>query len=178
MLPDADNRSLERYIEASKLWCRKQRDLYRPLASPLSLNEKTIYGSFFPEEVIEEARFVQLNEGLESPQADPGSPIKFSLSAMMAFTFVDTVVETPLMPRSEAAIRRVRFHELVHVTQVRAFGEDAVVEQYLRSWSRAGYNYWEIPFEAQARNLERAFMKDPTGAFSVDKIVRDNAVSQ
>src|SRR3990172_12161664 len=117
--------SLERYIEASVDWVKERRDFYRREAQPLGDTQRNLFEPFFSREILEHARFASIGHMLEGPQ-ETGLP-KFSLDRVIAFTLIDTVVETPLMPHSEEQAQTVRFHELVHVVQTRILGVDQTI---------------------------------------------------
>lgn len=161
-------------------WVRSEREAYRPRALPLSDEERSRLGGYFPREVLDRARVATV-KGFENPEffsvfATYGEPIPVDLRRASGLALVDTI----LMARAVGGASsrdRLLFHELVHLVQYQVLGLEAYIEGYVESWAENGRSYRSIPHESQAFELASRFS---SGAepFSVEREVRARFVAR
>ncbi len=167
---------LANFIKRSKKWVVEQRGRLRENSVPLSTEERRLFSGFFPEEILNLARFTSVPT-VSNPDfysEIPSSFPRLELDRMVAFTFIDTIAESQTVKPSPANVTATRFHELVHVVQGQILGVDAVVEEYLRQWAQSGFSYWGIPLEKQAYRLQIKFYREPKNGFPVvDAVSKD-----
>ena len=91
---------------------------------------------------------------------------------MAGITFVDTIVAVkPWMWTSDRV--SLLFHECVHVCQYRILGIDRFFEEYVKGWAQNGFDYYSIPMEKDAYELEHLFSASSQGSFSVETEVEN-----
>ncbi len=145
-------------------YIKRQRDIYRPQALPLSPDQKVVMSAYFSAELLSAVRWLSLApETLERPafylmELNLIEPDEFS--TMAAVTFNDVIVAN--VPITDDLL----FHELVHVEQYRQLGIQRFAELYAKGYLEYGYN--GIPVEEQAMLLGIRFMLSPDKMFSVE----------
>jgi hypothetical protein len=97
------------------------------------------------------------------------------LGTVSGMAFIDTVVISSRNgPNTIPGVDSVPpglpllFHELVHVAQYRALGVRGFVREYLNGWLAGGRDYFAIPLERQAFELQRRFEREPSAHFRVE----------
>ena len=83
---------------------------------------------------------------------------------------VDTILISQAV--SPADPLRLMFHELVHAVQYEILGLDEFSRQYVRGIVEGEFDYYRIPLEVIAYDLDRRFSDNPGAAFSVLDEVR------
>ena len=74
---------------------------------------------------------------------------------MAGLTFQDTFFVSQLRPIEN--LLALIFHELVHVVQYEILGVDELVKQYVHGLADGGYDYFKIPAEIVAYDLQARF---------------------
>jgi len=162
---------IERLVNDAAAYIRDQRQKYLERATPLSAEDKLILKRFFPNPILDMARFLNVeNEKMENPKFlsqlnDQG----FSFPDINSFggtTFRDVIVWRVNLTS------RLKFHELVHVTQYQKLGLHGFADKYMRGLLNKG-KYRAIPLEEHAYELDERFIENPDKFFSVEAEVVD-----
>ena len=98
----------------------------------------------------------------------PVEGIKFS--GLEGLMLVDTILISQAVPPADPL--RLMFHELVHAVQYEILGLDEFSRQYVRGIVEGEFDYYRIPLEVIAYDLDRRFSDNPGAAFSVLDEVR------
>jgi hypothetical protein len=154
-------------VEATS-WLNQMREQYRPLATSLEQPQKTKMRPFFPAELLERVRVVDLSETGEHLPYPPfysrvragGSRTVPDAAHMTSIPFID------LVAFNQKPTDRTLFHVLVHVTQFTILGVEQFVELYTRGLNKKG-SYILISLVEQAYKLDTRFTRDPSDTFSV-----------
>jgi hypothetical protein len=161
--------------EAQK-WIRAQRDSHRPLALPLPEVAAAALEPFFGLRALGRARFRTVPVIEDAPfiaQAVAlGIPKTMDFAEMAGITFDDTILLSLARPVPNYAA--LVFHELVHVVQYEILGVDEFARRYVGGFVAGGFDYYAIPLERMAYELQVRFETQVPGApFSArDEIVR------
>jgi hypothetical protein len=159
-------------------WVNQMREQYRPVATPLDESQKTKMRPFFPTELLERVRVIDLSAtGEHLPYPPFYSRVKAGglrdvpdAAHMSAIPFID------LVAFGQKPTDRTLFHALVQVAQFTILGVERFMELYVRGLSKKG-RYFLISLEDHAYGLEARFTKDPSDPFSVAEEVRQWAES-
>ncbi len=159
-------------ITEGSSWIRLQREILRPTAATVPDDYRERYALYFRPETLDKVRF-QLVDKIENPGfydelTKKGMDIPLDFSKMDGITFVDTIAVTRHKLRNPD-LNRLLFHECVHVAQYEYLGMESFVSQYVHGWAENGFDYFAIPLEEQAYELERRFARGET--FSVEDVV-------
>lgn len=156
-------------------WVAAQREHHCPLGRRLSEKEWTSLAPYFTANTLE-AVIVHDVPLIENPDfyctiSAVGQRIPLDFSQMSGITFIDTIViaKQRLQPGWEAWLSLL-FHECVHVCQYELLGLERFIEQYVQGWAQNGFDYYAIPLEAQAYQLQGAF-ETKNQILSVEKAV-------
>ena len=125
---------------------------------------------FYPG-TLESIRVRQL-EQIENPEfyemfEQAGQPIPLDFRAMEGMTFIDTIViaGSRMVSRDWTSLL---FHECVHAVQYQVLGLNRFIERYVHGWAQNDFDYFSIPLERQASDLQRVFEMDKQQSFSVE----------
>lgn len=166
---------LDLLIKEGKAWVITQRDLYRKTGKGLSPIERKSLASYFLEDTLDLVRVNETslieNPGFFSIFREAGKEMPIDLLAIAGITFVDTIVEVKSGQWSPDRISLL-FHECVHVCQYLALGTDRFFEEYVKGWAQNGYDYYSIPLERDAYELEHLFSASSHYRFSVETEVK------
>jgi len=147
------------------LW-RENRERYALCAKELPADLKLSVLPFFPAELMEKVRYVQLKgEYVSLPQDEIRKFADMPQSEHQhGFMFEDVLV------MNQPLTRRRLFHSLVHAVQIEKLGLANYMLMYLQALvtTRA---YINVPFEIQAFNLDARFVAAPYDPFSVTEEV-------
>ena len=157
-------------------WVQAQRDYHRRTARMLTLSEKAALKPFFESRIPDTARVKRVSL-IENPSfyADldaMGIPPPFDFTQMEGITFVDTILVSDRHDASTETLVPLLFHELVHVVQYALLGRDTFVERYVLGWAENGQDYFRIPLESHAYDLQARHESNPLQGFSVEAEVR------
>ncbi len=134
---------------------------------------------YFPPAVLDSARVaivLTLVPAIPTPpfleQArDLGVPVEgIKFSGLEGLMLVDTILISQAVPPADPL--RLMFHELVHAVQYEILGLDEFSRQYVRGIVEGEFDYYRIPLEVIAYDLDRRFSDNPGAAFSVLDEVR------
>jgi len=172
-IPTVRAAQLESIIQQVAAYIAQQRETYRNVAAPLSLEQRGTLRHFFLEPTLNSARLLVLTRQRVANPPFYRQLIEMGLEAaalpdferMAAITFVDTVVS--YAPFTLGLL----FHELVHVVQYEQLGVGEFAARYVRGFLNGG-SYAAIPLEMNAYGLEARFASSPTLAFSVNSEVQ------
>jgi hypothetical protein len=158
-------------IVNGKAWVKSQRESHRPKAEPLPTAAREHLSPYFDKETLESIRVRQV-EHIENPEfyevfEKAGQPIPLDFRAMEGITFIDTILiaESRMVSKDWTSSL---FHECVHAVQYQVLGLDRFIEEYVRGWAKKGFDYFSIPLERQAYDLQRVFEMDKQQSFSVE----------
>ena len=158
---------IEYLIREGAAWVKDENSRRWPQAMPLDGPVLASFGPYFEPETLARVR-VQWVEQISNPPFYAGLQEQDienlpDFQEMVGITFIDTVLVT----RPDASLL---FHEIVHVAQYRHLGPDAFMEKYVRGWADHGRDYYSIPLESEAYDLQARFEQGQQ--FSVDALVR------
>lgn len=158
-------------IENGTKWILEQRNQHRPFADELPAAFKDALKPYFQPETLEAVRIREVpqieNPGFYDELRQTGQEIPLDFSRMAGITFVDTVVLSQLMSQRMDDPSLI-FHECVHVAQYRVLGIDRFTRRYVEGWAANGYDYFSIPLERDAYELQGQFETSPGLPFSVE----------
>lgn len=154
-----------------KAWVNSQRESHRPKAKPMPTAARERLASYFYPHTLEPIRVRQV-EQIADPEfyemfEQAGQPIPLDFSAMEGITFIDTIVIAGSRMVSKDWTSFL-FHECVHAVQYQVLGLDRFIEEYVRGWAQNGFDYFSIPLERQAYDLQRVFETDKQQCFLVE----------
>lgn len=141
-------------------WVQLRRRRYRRRGRSLTSEERSSLATFFDEALLDSVRVCEV------PRIDPGLPVwvirALRLPASVDISFASGMAFVDAVVISDAARRRenpaaILFHELVHCAQFRELGVYRFLRRYLVGWAAAGFNYFAIPLEEQAYELQDRF---------------------
>lgn len=155
-------------------WILSRREILRPSSVTLSDEYRDRYAPYFRPETLDRVRY-QFVDKIENPGfydelSERGIDIPLDFSRMDGITFVDTISVSRRNMR-ELDLTRLLFHESVHVAQYDHLGMERFISQYVHGWANNGFNYFAIPLEMQAYELERRFAWGEI--FSVEDVVAE-----
>jgi len=157
------------FVNLTASYIRSQRDAFFEAAAPLPSVKAEKFKPYFSDGILKSTRFFIKKDG---PIANPeflkelnDRGVDFSFERLQAITFIDVVVsfETPEP--------RVQFHELVHAVQYQKLGVKQFANKYFRGILATG-DYWQIPLEVNAHQLDARYEQSPNQPFSVEPEVQ------
>lgn len=152
-------------------WVEDQKDRYRKTARCLTKKEKAGLRDFFSPEILEKAGIKLIprieNPGFYSTLEQAGIGVPFDMRGAAGITCVDMVVIAEKYLFSGSPSLSLLFHELVHVTQYHVFGVKEFMRRYIHGWAENGFDYYSIPLESQAYQLQARFQSNPRLPFPV-----------
>jgi len=169
------NAFLAYLVTEGSSWILSQREILRPTSTTLSVDYRDRYVAYFRPKTLDAVRH-QLVDIIENPGfydelSERGLDIPLDFSRMDGIAFVDTISISRQNLR-ELDLTRLLFHECVHVAQYRYLGVAEFVSQYVDGWANGGFNYFAIPLEIQAYELEQRFSRGEI--FSVEDAVAES----
>lgn len=161
-------------ITEGSSWALSQREILRPTSIALSVDYRNQYAAYFHPETLDVVRH-QLVDAIENPGfyddlSERGLEIPLDFSKMDGIAFVDTIAISK-QDLDELDLTRLMFHECVHVAQYKYLGVAEFLSQYVHGWANNGFDYFAIPLERQAYELERRFSRGEV--FSVEHIIAE-----
>jgi hypothetical protein len=152
-------------------YLREQRDQYRPASAPLSQEHRDLMSSYFPADLLDDVRFVELH-GARIPTPKFYADAKAlgfvnlpDIAHMNSMTFLDVLVF------NEKLTERSLFHALVHAVQFQVLGVERYTELFVRNFVNTRFHFL-VPVEAHAFFLESKFVRPAAEKFSVEEQVR------
>lgn len=145
---------------------RERQASYLLRAIPLSSAQRASVQGFFPEQLLNEVRVLELrNERVPNPAFQKRAQMR-GYRMMLDFSHMAAIIHPQLIIFQEEPYPRVLFHSLVHVVQYAILGLERYLELYVRAFVKTG-NYASVPLEAQAFHLARRYTEYPNRIFSV-----------
>lgn len=165
-------------IENGSKWIAEQRRLHRPSANELLASTKATLGLFFSPETLAAVRIKEVaqieNPGFYDDLRNAGREIPLDFNRMDGIAFVDTVLLSQSHPTSQQDFLAMIFHECVHTVQYRVLGVDEFIRRYIQGWAMCGFDYYKIPLEKCAYELQARFEAASNMPFSVEaEVARD-----
>ncbi len=162
-------------IKEGKSWVLSQRNLYRNTGKKLAPFQIDSLSPYFHKQTLDIVRINEVSQ-IENPSffsvfLDAGQEIPIDMRSMAGITLVDTVVAVKPWLRSPYSLSLL-FHECVHVCQYRILGIDRFFEEYIKGWAQNGFDYYSIPIETEAYELEHLFSASSDRPFSVEADVK------
>jgi hypothetical protein len=156
-IPRLNAEQIEYVVTLVVDFIEERRRTFSPASAPLTNDQSARFAPYFPEEVLNNTRFIRVDE-LRNPPfyaelAGLGLKDLPPFSSMAATTFVDVIAAQ--VQFSDA----LRFHELVHAVQYRQLGLAKFAEHYVLGFLNGG-KYEHIPLEQNAYELEARFTRD------------------
>jgi hypothetical protein len=162
-------------VENGIRWVESQIDENRSTARDLTLAEKEEFALFFEPNILDTARIKIVsiidNPDFYSTLQEMNIPKLLDLRMVLGITFKDTIILSQRLLGPGSAPKALLFHELVHVVQYEVLGLRRFVEHYVQGWVKGGLDYYAIPLEIDAYDLEERYKKDPKAKFSVREAV-------
>jgi hypothetical protein len=163
-------------MHEGRRWVVSQRNSHRAGARPLSEEERSGLSPFFRERTLDLVR-IKLVPRIENPpfftvirQAGLEKGIDFQSASGM--TFLDTILVSQRHMPPRVYWMSLLFHEMVHVVQYQILGLQGFVEQYVHGWAKNGFDYFAIPLERKAYELQKRYDEAPDRAFPVAENLR------
>jgi hypothetical protein len=168
-------RLLNFLIHNGKSWIIEERETNRRTAVALSKEEKVHLQPHFKPETLDSVRVRRVgqikNPDFYSVFLQAGQQIPLDFAQMVGITFIDTIV----IAESKVSVPNwipLIFHECVHVFQYQHLGVAKFVEEYVMGWARNGFDYYKIPLEQQAYQLQSQFITAPQVPLDVETKVK------
>lgn len=142
-------------------WIKKNREIYRPLASELFTELKEKFKPYFPEEILSEARIFKTKVLPEFDFLNKHGFTEFTKKALSleynsGIIFIDTLVISNL---KNYDLSSLVFYLLVHSTSYKLIGKDKFIRLYIQQSLEQNYNLKKIPIEQNAEDLTSKFQK-------------------
>jgi hypothetical protein len=155
-------------------WIVTQRDVHLEKSNELDSRTRLAIGSFFESDTVNTAHICEVSQ-IENPPfysdlEEQGVSIPLDFRDMAGITFIDTILIAPSKFDEKNRISLV-FHECVHVAQYRYLGLESFVHEYVAGWAGNSFDYYKIPLEVQAYQLQHLFESVPHNVFSVEREV-------
>ena len=162
-------------IEKGIQWVESQINEYHSTARNLTEAEKSEFEPFFEQRTLHAAR-IKIVPIIENPDfysilQEMNIPKLLDLRMVAGITFKDTIILSRRLLRPDLTPKALLFHELVHVVQYDVLGVKGFVECYVQGWLKGGLDYYAIPLEIDAYDLERRYERDQKARFSVREAV-------
>ena len=165
---------LDSLISEAVAWLNKQREAYLPSSVALDDHQKSKLNPFFPSEVLDRARILDLSLSNETLPYPPfyetvragGNRVLPDANHISGMPFVDVIAF------NHRPTLRTLFHNLIHVTQFALVGTERFLRGYFKTLNEVGL-WMVVPFEEQAYELDARYTRDPSNGFSVEVEVRE-----
>lgn len=165
---------LDSLVSEAVVWVNKQRETYLPSSVGLDDHQKSRLNPFFPTEILDRARILDLSQTNETIPYPPfyekvragGNRILPDAAHMTGMPFID------LIAFNQKPTLRTLFHNLVHVTQFALVGTERFLRGYFKTLNEAGL-WMVVSFEEQAYQLDARYTRNPSDVFSVENEVRE-----
>ena len=142
--PKFTEAELSALISEAEAWLRQQRDLFHPRSKSLEIDQKRELSPFFPAEITESFRILDLSEVGETIPYPPF----YEKVRVGGFRLVPDAAHLTAVPFLELAVfnrvptMRTIFHNLVHVAQFSIVGVQKVMIGYFSVLNNSGV--WKV----------------------------------
>ena len=171
VFPDPTQEQIAQGVEWLASCLRAQREQYRPLARPLSVQQVEMLSSYFSSALLDRIRIAELH-GARVPVPDFYAQARAmgfdnlpQISHMESLSFLDVIVF------NETLSARGLFHALVHSVQIEVLGLKRYAELWVHGFLKAR-THFTVPLEVQAFSLASKFLRPVPERFSVEDQVR------
>jgi hypothetical protein len=136
-------------------WILARRNRYRRVGVPIDGSDAVVLSRYFDLALLARARVARVDR-IDEPwvfklMSAIGRPPPVVFGGVSGLAVDDTIGVV------RGASMATVFHELVHVAQYRRLGLCRFAREYVRGWIEGGYEYVDIPLEAQAYALQARF---------------------
>jgi hypothetical protein len=158
-------------IEYVSSYLRDQRELYLPLAAPLSEQHQAVMRPYFSATLLDQVKVVELHGARvpNPPFYEEAKALGFvslpDITHMNSLTFLDVLVF------NEGLTQRSLFHALVHAVQFQVLGLQRYTEIFVHNFVNTRFHF-RVPLEAHTFFLESKFARPAAASFSVEDQVR------
>src|SRR5260370_25659362 len=162
-------------IDETRTWIQQQRELHRPGGGELPAVAKDAVRPFFPAAVLDRTR-VAIVLAIPNPPfleraRDLGVLVDaIDFSGLEGLMLVDTILISQAVPPADPL--RLMFHELVHAVQYEILGLGEFSPQYVCGLVEGEFDYYRIPLEVIACDLDRRCFLHPAAAAFLLFVVR------
>lgn len=154
-------------------WVLLRRREYRRIGRGPSDAERGRLRGYFDEELLGRVRVAEVefvrNPAVYAWMGRVGVRPPMELTTVLGMAFGDAVVVSPAALNGMDSVSLL-FHEMVHVVQYEVLGVRGFVRDYVRGWLESGRDYFAIPMEVEAHELQRRFERGER--FRVEEEVR------
>ena len=158
-------------VEHAIQWVQSEREGHRSTARDLTEIEKSEFSPFFHSRILGIAKIKMVpcvrNPGFYLQLQDMAVPRLLDFTQAAGITFKDTILVSQRYLTSHTQLGPLIFHELVHVVQYEVLGVTDFIERYVRGWADNGFDYFRVPLEAHAYELQQRYETDPKRVFAV-----------
>jgi hypothetical protein len=165
-------------VEHAIQWVQSEREGHRSTARDLTEIEKSDFSPFFDSRIlgITKIKIVPCirNPGFYLQLQDMVVPGLLDFTQAAGITFKDTILVSQRYLTSHTQLVPLTFHELVHVVQYQVLGVNDFIGRYVRGWVDNGLDYFKVPLEAHAYELQKRYERDVKRGFSVLAEVQRN----
>lgn len=161
------------YLEKEgRNWIVAQHDAHWARGHQLDSNTRHAIGAFFQNDTLNRVRICEVPQ-IENPTfyteiEKQGVFLPLDFRTMAGITFNDTILIATSKIGEENWSSLV-FHECVHVVQYIILGVDRFAYEYVTGWANNGFDYFKIPLEVEAFQLQQRFDINQQIVFSVEK---------
>jgi hypothetical protein len=153
--------TMRQLMQESYRWILQMRSSHVLVAKRISTPDRESLQPYFTSNALDRAR-VAVVDHIDNPPFYPqfqGSGVRglIDFHNMDGITFVDCILLSKSISGEKDGRLSILFHELVHVVQYWLLGPRRFVEHYLTGWYKGGGDYFKIPLEKQAYDLQRRF---------------------
>ncbi|MBK5100882.1 MAG: hypothetical protein JJE15_07820 [Desulfobacteraceae bacterium] len=158
-------------VEHAIQWVQSEREGHRSTARDLTEIEKLEFAAFFDPIILGIAKIKVVpsisNPGFYAQLRDSRLPGLLDFTQAVGITFRDTIIVSQRYLTYRSQLRPLIFHELVHVVQYELLGVEVFIERYVRGWADNGFDYFRVPLEAHAYELQQRYETDSKRGFAV-----------
>jgi len=171
VFPRLTAEQIARGIEALASHLRAQRELYLPLARPLSRKQLEMLSPYFSAECLERIRVVELHGARVAAPDFYAEARAMGIENLPQISHLESVTFLDVIVFNETFTDRGLFHGLVHCVQIKVLGLERYAELWVRGFLKTKTHY-TVPLEVQAFSLASKFLRPVPEHISVEAEVR------
>jgi hypothetical protein len=150
---------------------RDQRERYSPSATALTMEYKNRLGSYFPADLLDRIKVLELHGARVSNPAFYPQMRALGFTNLPDFAHLNSLTFIDVLVFNERMLERTLFHAMVHAVQYQVLGLERYTELFVRSFVDVRFHFL-ITLEAHAFLLESKFVRPDAEKFSVEDEVR------
>ncbi|HLX84715.1 MAG TPA: hypothetical protein VKR59_12510 [Terriglobales bacterium] len=158
-------------MESVASFMRDQRDHYFPVAKALTAEQTGRLGSYFPADLLNRIKVVELQGARVSNPAFYPQMRALGFNNLPDFAHLNSLTFIDVLVFNEHMLERTLFHAMVHAAQYQVLGLERYTELFVRGFVDVRFHFL-IPLEAHAFLLESRFARPNPDRFSVEDEVR------